>query len=293
MKPAKFSYERPQQLEDVFKLLETYADDAKIIAGGQSLVPMMNMRLARPSHLIDINHLEELSYIRRVKDDIEIGALTRQHEMEESSLFKDLCPIIPYAVSKIGHYSIRQRGTVGGSLVHADPSGELPVMATLLDAVFHIGSSEGMRISTAEEFFVTIYTTDLMPTELVTSIKFPILIKGEGWSYQEFSRRAGDYAMVSAGSTVQLNELGKVEKIRLVIGGSEMIPYHPRDLLASFTGVKPDEKWMKSLTDEIISQLEPSSDIHASAEDRLELLQILIPKSLQESLRRAGQRGEI
>lgn len=286
MKPARFSYSRPERLEELFELLDRYADSAKIIAGGQSLVPMMNMRLARPEFLIDINRLTDLNDIVSKQERVEIGALTRQADIEKSELLKELCPVLPFAVSKIGHYAIRQRGTIGGSVVHADPSAELPVIASLLDAHIHIASSEGERTVPAEEFFVTIYTTDLLPSEIVTSIDFPIMEAGEGWSYRDFTRRVGDYAVVSVGTTMKLDEQGRVNRMRLVLGGVQDIPYNLKSILDPYLDAVPDEAWIQSLVEEITSDLEVNSDIHASSEDRIELLNILIPAAVHEAVQR-------
>ncbi|MEB3100819.1 FAD binding domain-containing protein [Ferviditalea candida] len=287
MKPARFSYSRPEQLKELFELLDRHADSAKIIAGGQSLVPMMNMRLARPEVLIDINRLTDLSYIVRKEERIEIGALTRQSDIEGSELLKEACPILPFAVGKIGHYAIRQRGTIGGSVVHADPSAELPVIASLLDANIHIASSEGERTVPAEEFFVTIYTTDLLPMEVVTSIDFPVLEAGEGWAYRDFTRRAGDYAIVSVGATMKLDEQGQVNRMRLALGGVQDIPHNVKSLLDPYLDAVPDKEWMHYLVEEITSELDANSDIHASSEDRIELLKVLIPAAVDDALQRA------
>lgn len=293
MKPASFSYHRPQGLDEAFQLLDTYADEAKIIAGGQSLVPMMNMRLARPGHLIDITRLPELNQIQLQGDRIRIGALCRQIELENSPILQQQNPLIPYTVSKIGHYAIRQRGTIGGSLAHADPAAELPLMAALFNATLEISSSEGTRSVLAEEFFITIYTTDLLPTEILTAVEFPILQRNEGWSYLEFSRRAGDYAIVSVASTLRLDEQGQVADMRMALGGVEAIPFNAGSLIASYLGEKPTALWMRSLADEVTAQLEPNTDIHATQEDRIELLHLLIQQSLQQSLARIGQRGDL
>ncbi len=292
MKPASFTYKRAESLEEVFELLEEHMDEAKIIAGGQSLVPMMNMRLARPAYLIDINNVKGLDYIREENGRIHIGALTRQCDLEQSPLLKEKCPIIPHGVTKIGHYSIRQRGTLGGSLVHADPSAELPVLASLFNANIHIASSEEQRTVPATEFFITIYTTDLMPTEIVTAVDFPVMDPHEGWSYQDFTRRVGDFAIVSVAVTVKLDQEEKVENMRMVIGGAETIPFNLQEMLQSYIGKKADDEWLTSLAEEAVSMLEPGSDIHASEEDRRELLHVLIPKAVKEAIQRAEQKGD-
>lgn len=292
MKPASFRYERPERLDELLRLLDRSADEAKIIAGGQSLVPMMNMRLARPACLIDINLIGELSYIRLNGDRLEIGALTRQTELEQSDLLRRHCPILPYAVRKIGHYAIRQRGTLGGSLAHADPSAELPVMAVLLDATLHVVSAEAERTVPADQFFITIYTTDLLPNELIKAVDFPVLGPDEGWSYRDFARRAGDFAIVSAGCVLKLDESGRIGRLRMAIGGVDAVPYLVRDEADVLAGREPDEALIAELTDHVIAQLQPGSDIHASAEYRIDLLRVLIPEAVKEALEKIRQGGK-
>ncbi len=291
MKPAAFVYHRPHSLTEVFELLDTHMDDAKIIAGGQSLVPMMNMRLVRPQHLIDINEVPEMNEIELLDNTIKIGALTRQIEIENSQIIQQNSPIISYATKKIGHYAIRQRGTIGGSLVHADPSAELPLMAALFNSDIALVSSDETRVVSAREFFLTIYTTDIMPNEMLSHIEFPLMRADEGWSYVEFSRKTGDFAIVSVGNTLQLDQDGSVSHIRLALGGIESIPFNASDLVEGFIGEQPNEAWIEALAHEVVSQTEPQSDIHASAEDRSELLSMLIKKALNESISRVRKGG--
>lgn len=287
MKPANFTYHRPSQLEEAFQLLETYADEAKVIAGGQSLVPMMNMRLARPEHLIDINELPNLGYVRKTADTLQIGALVRQADLEQSPELKEGCPIIAEAIRHVGHLAIRQRGTIGGSIAHADPAAEMPLMAALFNANLTIASSEGTRVVPAGDFFITIYTTDLLPNELVTQVEFPLMKPSDGWSYQEFSRRRGDFAIVSVATILSLDSAGSVKRIQMALGGADLIPINVSASLDGFLGVKPDQAWMDSIADTVTEGLDLNSDLHGSAEDRLEWLQLLVRKSLQQSLERA------
>lgn len=294
MKPASFRYQRPESLDELLQLLDQYSDEAKIIAGGQSLVPMMNMRLARPDLLIDMNRIKELSYIKYEEERFIIGALTRQTELEQSELLLHHCPILPFAVHKIGHFAIRQRGTIGGSLAHADPSAELPVMAVLLDATLHITSMEGERCVQADQFFVTIYTTDLMPNEVIKAVELRPLEADEGWSYKDFARRTGDFAIVSVGCVLKLDENGRVSSLRMVIGGVDAVPYLLQDEIQEFAGREPDVAFIGELTETITGLLEPGSDIHASAEFRIDLLKVLIPDAIREAVGRIdlGRSGE-
>jgi CO/xanthine dehydrogenase FAD-binding subunit len=289
MKPASFTYHRPRELDEALSLLDSHLEHAKIIAGGQSLVPMMNMRLARPAHLIDINDIGSLSYIRKTENRLHIGALARHTNLEHSVVLKEFCPIIANAAHHIGYPAIRERGTIGGSLANADPAGELPIMATLFNASITITSQAGTRIVPACEFFRTIYTTDLQPNELLTEVDVPLMNPADGWSYQEFSRRSRDFALAAVGTILSLDENNKVSNVQIALGGTKSIPVNVSPSLEKFLGATPDAAWMREITRSATAELELDSDVHATAEDRLEWQQVLIKKSLQESLQRANQ----
>lgn len=288
MKPAIFTYRRPATLHEALKLLEDTGDEGKIIAGGQSLVPMMNMRLARPEYLVDINDLDDLRYIHPFEEGIDIGALTRHDELERSAILRRLCPIVPTAAHFIGHYAIRQRGTIGGSMAHADPAAELPLLAVLLDATLTIASLENTRSQTAREFFLSMYTTDLQPSEILTAVRFPVIPPDSGWSFKEFSRRAGDFALVSAACTVQLNSSGSVEQLHLALGGADLIPISVDASIASFIGERPDARWRQAVAKAALNDLEPMSDVHASTQDRLDWLALTVDQVLTQSSLRAN-----
>lgn len=287
MKPASFTYHRPRELDEALSLLDNYSDDAKVIAGGQSLVPMMNMRLVRPAHLVDINEIGGLSYIRKTADKLQIGALTRQAHLEQSPVLKEFCPIISDAIHRVGHLAIRQRGTIGGSIAHADPAAEMPTIAALFNANLTITSTEGTRIVPACDFFITIHTTNLLPNELLTEVAIPLMNPDDGWSYQEFARRSRDFAIVSAATILSLDEVGKVSNILMALGGAKSIPINVSASLKGFLGEVPDEAWMSAIVRTVTTGLSLNSDLHATAEDRLVWLQLLVKKTLQESLQGA------
>ena len=180
MKPAKFTYHAPDTLEDAFRLLAEYGDEAKIIAGGQSLIPLMNLRLAQPEHLIDVNGLSALTGIREQDGRLVIGALTRHSEVLESKEVGACCPVLKRAASFIGHLAIRNRGTIGGSLSHADPAAEWSLMAFLLDAEVTVRSAGGVRTVQAGDFIQSVYTSDLEADEILTAVSFPLLESEEG-----------------------------------------------------------------------------------------------------------------
>ncbi len=200
MKPAPFSYRKPTTISEASALLAEYGEDAKVIAGGQSLVPLMNFRLARPQYLVDINGLTSLDYIRDEGAWLSIGALTRERTIERSPLVASQLPLLAAASRWIGHPAIRSRGTIGGSIAHNDPSAEYPLIATLLDAVVVAHGPRGERRVPVRELFVTYLTTSLEPDEIIAEVRFPKPPPGAGWSFQEMARRRGDFAIVAAGS---------------------------------------------------------------------------------------------
>lgn len=289
MKPAPFSYHAAQTLDEAFALLQAHGDEARILAGGQSLTPMMNMRMARPTHLVDIGGIEDLAYIRGNGDRIEIGALTRHYQLEQSSLVQRVCPILAAAARNIGHYAIRQRGTIGGSLAHADPAAELPLMAVLFDTEIEIGSGAGNRVVMASDFLVSIYTTALKPNEILTQVVFPTLVAGEGWGFRWVSRRVGDFAIVSVAVTVKLDSSGRVERLRLAVGGVDAKPLALGQLADAYVGQGPGSRWVEAIAEEAAGQMQPGSDLHASAEYRRELTQVLLRRALRDALDRLGK----
>ena len=193
MKPPPFAYHAPTRLDEALALLERYGDDAKVLAGGQSLMPLLNFRLSYPSALIDINRVRELSYIRQAHGQVRIGALTRQRTIEFSELVRRRLPLLSEATTLVGHLPIRTRGTLGGSLAHADPAAEYPAVALVLDAELVLQSPGGQRRIAAEEFFVSYLTTALAPNEVVTEIRFSPAPLTSGWAFEEFARRHGDF----------------------------------------------------------------------------------------------------
>ena len=198
MKPAKFDYFAPTTLDETLELLAQHGLDAKVLAGGQSLMPMMNLRLVRPAVVIDINRVDGLSAISATNGTITVGALTRQRDLESSGAIRDAFPMMTAAISHIGHFQIRNRGTIGGSLAHADPAAELPALCTALDAEFVVADSNGMQTMAASEFAIAPLITSLAPEQLLTEVRLPTLGDGWRWGFREVSRREGDFALVGA-----------------------------------------------------------------------------------------------
>ncbi|MGP4080649.1 FAD binding domain-containing protein [Pseudalkalibacillus sp. R45] len=287
MKPAKFDYYRPETLSEALSLLEEVGFDGKIIAGGQSLVPIMNMRLATPECLIDINGINDLDYIVKDVDVIKIGAMTRQSELETSDIIRQNCPLVSEAVRLIGHVQTRNRGTVGGSIVHADPSAELPLVLMTLGGSLKISANGEVRSVNAEDFFITYLTTDLMPSEILTEIHLPIWHGRKGYSFLEIARRHGDFALVAASCQLTLDDQDRIEKVRLALGGVEAIPFLIEDAQDLLHGERLSSSLIDKLTKVVEESVEPESDLHASEEYRRHLAKVLTSRSLQQAYERA------
>jgi len=292
MKPGKFTYHTPTNLEDAFRLLGEYDGEAKIIAGGQSLIPIMNLRLAQPEHLIDINGIEEISTINIDGDLVRIGALVRHGEIESSDTLKQKLPILPYTATRIAHLAIRNRGTIGGSLCNADPSAEWSLIAILLDAKMEISSMRGNRSVVATDFIQSIYTVDIEPDEILNSITFSLLAHNEGWSVKQICRRAGDFAIVSVAATIALDDKGNIYRLRLCLGGMDSTPIRLTAVEQSAKGMTPDDGWIKDVASEAALAGTPESDMHASAEYRREIAAHLTTEALIEAVNRCKGVGK-
>jgi carbon-monoxide dehydrogenase medium subunit len=292
MKPPRFAYYDPRKPSEVLALLATYTDDAKILAGGQSLVPLLNMRLAQPTHLLDINHLTDLAYIREVDGGLAIGALTRQRDIERSQLVRNRCPLLAQAVPFVGHAPIRSRGTIGGSLAHADPAAELPAVLLALGGHIHAESQNGSRQIPAQDFFVSQFQTALAPDELLTEAWFPIAPPGTGAAFIEVSRRHGDFALVGVAAQLTLHENGTIAGAHLALLGVAPTPLLPQAAEASLLNRQPGEAAFAAAAEQTIADLDPDSDLHASAEYRRDVAGVLVIRALQAAANRARQGGD-
>jgi carbon-monoxide dehydrogenase medium subunit len=284
MKPAVFSYFRPTSLEEA--LTQLTQDNAKVIAGGQSLGPMMNMRLAAPAALVDLNDLTELAYVRDVGDMLEIGALTRHYQVEESVLVRNHCSLLAQAARTIGHYAIRQRGTLGGSLAHADPAAQFALIAVTLGAQINIVSARGERTVTAADFFIAVMATALEPDEVILSVRFPKLAAYEGTAFRLFNRRHGDFAIVAVAATVALYD-GRVARLRLGLGGNSPVPVVYDALAREFVGRIPDAEWIGQLARAARDAIKPEEDARVPAVYRRELTETLVRRAVGRALERA------
>ena len=288
MKPAAFAYYRPSSLEEALVQLSTCGETAKVIAGGQSLAPMLNMRLAAPSALIDLNDLTELAYVRDRSETLEIGALTRHQQIASSTLVKAKCPLLAQAAQTIGHYAIRQRGTLGGSLAHADPAAQLALIAITLEAVIEVSSCRGKRSLPASAFFQSVMHTALAPDEVIRCVHFPKSGRQEGVSFKMFNRRHGDYAIVAAAATVSVHE-GQVTHLRLGLSGVGATAMNCADLVAPFVGQVADAAWAAEVARAVREAISPEDEPRISAVYRRELTQTLVERALLRALSRTNE----
>ena len=285
MKPAPFEYFAPVELQEALDLLERYGDEAKILAGGQSLMPLMNLRLARPGLIIDINRLSGLDTITATPEGgLTIGALTRQRALERSKIVQEQNPILAAAMPLIGHFQIRNRGTIGGSLVHADPAAELPAVSLLLGAEFLLRSKSAVRVVPAAEFFLSYLTTAIRPAELLTEIRLPKWPSREAWAVQEIARRKGDFALIGVALRAELDGEKTVQKAVIVMFGVDSKPLRMERAEAILKGRRISEAFLRELSGVVAEELQPDSDIHASAAYRKEVGGVLVRRALESAL---------
>ena len=287
MKPARFSYEAPATLASALATLAARREAAKVIAGGQSLAPMMNMRLAQPAHLVDINRLAELEQIRLEHDRLVVGALVRHADLARDALVREHVPMIACAAGTIGHYAIRQRGTIGGSLAHADPAAQLPLAVTALDAMVEIASERGRRMVPATAFFLSIFTTALAPDELLVAVHIPLPAHGEGWGFRLFTRRAGDFALVSVAVTFALRNDGAIGRLRLAVGGIGSTPVRLDAAVPQNAGDASDPAWVGRVADVVAAAAEIEESERVSVDYRRELLASLARDALADAVESA------
>jgi CO/xanthine dehydrogenase FAD-binding subunit len=290
VKPPKFEYFDPRTVDDALALLSTHGDDAKILAGGQSLVPMLNFRLAKPRYLIDLNGIAELAYVTPKDGGLAIGAMTRQRFVERSGLVEARVPLLHETIPFIGHFQIRNRGTIGGSLAHADPAAELPAVASALGATFVVRGQSGERVMGCDEFFVGYLTTSLEPGELLTEIRLPDTPPRTGHAFLEVSRRHGDFALVGVAALVTLDAEGVCTAAAVTLTGVGPVPTRARAAEGTLVGTRVDGRTAEAAAARVTESVEPDSDIHASAEYRRHVAGVLARRAIVRAARRV--RGE-
>jgi len=293
MKAVPFEYERAASVAEVCALLTQHGPDAKLIAGGQSLVPMMAMRLARPSHLVDLNDVAEMRQIAADGDYVRIGAVVRQVRLEREPVIRERLPLLAQALRWVGHVQTRNRGTPGGSLVHADPSAEIPLVAVTLQAQLKLTSQNDEMWMDAQDFFLAPMVTAIAQDQCLTEIRFPVWPDTRvGSSFQEVSIRHGDFALTSACAQVVIDEDGRCTHAAIGIGGAGPVPLALPDVAAQLVGETLDERVVTAVADAAAAGLEPEADIHASAEYRRHLAEVLVAAALRDARAAAG-RGHI
>jgi CO/xanthine dehydrogenase FAD-binding subunit len=290
VKPAVFEYSAPTTVDEALALLAEQPDEAKLLAGGQSLVPLMNFRLARPERLIDLNRVAELAHLERRNGDVVIGAMTRHATAERSPLLAEGWPLLTEAIGWVGHEQIRNRGTIGGSVAHADPAAELPVALAALDARFHVRSSTAERFVGWSEFFVAEFTTALEAHEMVVAIEIPALPPGAATAFVEFARRHGDFALGGAAAVVVLGPSGVCSEARLSLLAATPAPQRATAAEQLLVGSTLDDAAISAAADAAVTGVEPTGDIHGSTKYRRKLLRTMAQRALSMAALRG--RGE-
>jgi len=291
MKPPPFEYHSPQDAEQATALLSEL-DDAKVLAGGQSLVPLLNFRLAEPAHLVDLNRIGSLAYVRRTDGRLRIGSMTRQSVLEASPVTARHWPILIEALRWVAHPQIRNRGTVGGSVAHADPAAELPIAFAALDARFHARSSGGGdRAIEWNDFFVTHLTTALAPDEMLVEIEVPPLAPATGWAFTEFARRHGDFALGGAAVLVTMGD-GTCRQARIALLGAADTPIRADAAERALADARVDEEAAAEAAHLAVADIEPTGDIHGSSEYRRNLIEAMVRRGVLRAAERAGEEGD-
>ena len=286
MKPAPFELHAPVEVDDVVGLLAEHGDDAKVLAGGQSLVPLLALRLARVPHLVDVNEVAALSSVSAVADGIRIGAMTRQRRVERDEVIGGAVPLLAVATAHIGHFQIRSRGTLGGTLAHADPAAEYPAVAVALDATMHVVSSSSRRDVAATDFFEGPFTTALGVDELLEAVTLPAWSGRTGFAVEEVARRHGDFALVGAVGGIALDDAGAVRDVALALFGVGPAPHRARDAEVALIGATSQDV-LADVARLAVDGLEPPDDLHASGTYRREVGAVLVERALRAAWDRA------
>ncbi len=294
MKPAPFDYIAPRSLAETLQTMHAHGYDAKLLAGGQSLIPVMNFRLAQPTMIVDLNGVAELGRLQRDEaGGLRIGAMVRQRELERSQLVADLAPLLHEAMPYVAHPQIRNRGTLGGSLAHADPAAELPVVAIALDAYLRLQRQGGERWVRADEFYTGLFSTVLEPEEILAEVTIPPLPANTGYAFMELARRHGDYAQAGAAALVTLDEHGVCRNARLVFLAVGEVPMVAHRAVQMMIGQVPSAELLAEVARMAAeNEIDPVTDIHATADYKRHLAQVLARRALQQAMDRASSQIE-
>ncbi len=284
MKPPLFDYRSPSSLDEALALRSEYADDSAVLAGGQSLMPMLNLRLARPEVLIDLGRVPELAEIGELDGGVSLGAMARQRSAERSALIRERAPLVQQALGHVGHPTIRNRGTVGGSIAHSDPAAELPAVCVALDAELVARGVAGERTIAAEDFAVGFMTTALAADELLVEVRIPAPVATLRTAFIEVARRHGDFALVGVAAAIALDGDGLINHARLVFTGVDLMPVRAREAEASLLGTSGDAGALATAADHVTGELQPRTDGHASGDYRRRVAGVLTRRALAEAM---------
>ena len=287
MIPAPFEYAAPKTLEEALRLVERHGDEAKILAGGHSLLPLIKLRLAQPRYVIDIGRLRGMSYIREENGHIAIGALTTHAEIESSSLLRSKCPLLPETAAVIGDVQVRNRGTLGGSLAHADPAADYPAAVLALDVEIVAASTSGTRTIPVNEFFLDMLTTALRPGEILSQVRVAPLAPRTGTAYEKLHQPASGFAIVGAAARVTLAKGGKIEDVAVGITGLGPKAFRAAAVEKALRGKKASDELLAEASRYAAQGIEPLSDLHASADYRREMAAVYTRRALERALARA------
>src|SRR6266576_674565 len=288
MKLPEVEYEAPTTVAEAIDLLAEHLDEASVLAGGQSLIPLLALRLARPAVLIDINGVDELAGVSATDGRVAIGAMTREYLAEESQTVADAVPLLAAALPLIGHEAIRSRGTIGGSLAHADPAAELPAVARALDAEFVVRGPSGMRVIPAEEWFEGYLTTSRRPDELLVEVRFPAAGPETGTSFQEVARRHGDFAIVGLAASLTLSE-GAISDARLAFAGVSDVPVRAAAAEDLLVGERPSTELFDEAARRATEDLDPPADLHGSSDYRQTVAAAVVRRGLRAAADNAAR----
>jgi aerobic carbon-monoxide dehydrogenase medium subunit len=287
MKPPKFDYHAPASTEEAIALLARYGGDAKVLAGGQSLMPLLNFRLTRPAALVDLNGIRALAGIREDDGRVRFGAMTRQRAIEFSTVVARRLPLLTEATKLVGHLPIRSRGTIGGSIAHADPAAEYPTVVTALEGEIVVRGPRGERVLKPADFFQTYLTTNLAPDEIVTEIRLPSMDARAGWAFEEFSRRHGDFAIVGIAAVVA-GERARCTMARLATAGAGPVPVRLRAAEEILERDGLGDAAIAAAAARAAELVAPDSDLHASADYRRNLTRVLTERAVRRAITRLG-----
>ena len=279
MKLSSFEYAAPRTVDEALDLLARHEDDASVLAGGQSLVPLMALRLARPDVVVDINGLDELSGLSANNGHVTVGAMTRDYMAEEAKTVANDVPLLAAALPLIGHEAIRNRGTIGGSLAHADPAAELPTVARALDAEFVVRSQSGERVIPAAEWFQGYLTTARRADELLVGVRFPVAAPGTGTDFREVARRHGDFAIVGLAASLTLAD-GVITDARLAFAGTSDVPVRATAAEELLVGQTPSTQLFDAAANRAVDDLDPPADLHGSSDYRKKVAAALVRRAL-------------